>query len=123
LSRAAACIGALAAENAGDELIDRLDAYAADLGLAFQIADDILDAESGDDGERLGKRGGADKRMRKATYAEILGVAQARNEAQKHADRAAAAAARLREFGDNAAHAAHADFLAHLARFAVTRSF
>lgn len=128
LIRASAQLGALAAAESGDELIARLDEYAADLGLAFQIADDILDAEAAPGGGELGKRGGSDKRMHKATYAEVLGVQAARSEAQKHAARAAAVAASLRDFGDNAAVAraatvAPADFLAQLARFAVNRSF
>jgi len=124
LIRASAQLGALAAEDAGDELLQRIDDYAAHLGLAFQITDDILDAEAAPDGGALGKRGGADKRMRKATYAALLGVEKARIEARESGERAVAAAAGLREiaagFGDNAAHA---DFLAHLARFAVNRNF
>ncbi|MDD9811305.1 MAG: polyprenyl synthetase family protein [Gammaproteobacteria bacterium] len=124
LIRASAQLGALAAEDAGDELLQRIDDYAAHLGLAFQITDDILDAEAAPDGGALGKRGGADKRMQKATYAALLGVEKARIEARESGERAVAAAAGLREiaagFGDNAAHA---DFLAHLARFAVNRNF
>lgn len=124
LIRASAQLGALAAEDAGDELLQRIDDYAAHLGLAFQITDDILDAEAAPDGGALGKRGGADKRMQKATYAALLGVEKARIEARESGERAVDAAAGLREiaagFGDNAAHA---DFLAHLARFAVNRNF
>lgn len=124
LIRASAQLGALAAEEAGDELLQRIDDYAAHLGLAFQITDDILDAEAAPDGGALGKRGGADKRMQKATYAALLGVEKARIEARESGERAIDAAAGLREiaagFGDNAAHA---DFLAHLARFAVNRNF
>ena len=124
LIRASAQLGALAAEEAGDELLQRIDDYAAHLGLAFQITDDILDAEAAPDGGALGKRGGADKRMQKATYAALLGVEKARIEARESGERAVDAAAGLREiaagFGDNAAHA---DFLAHLARFAVNRNF
>jgi len=124
LIRASAQLGTLAAEEAGDELLQRIDDYAAHLGLAFQITDDILDAEAAPDGGALGKRGGADKRMQKATYAALLGVEKARIEARESGERAVDAAAGLREiaagFGDNAAHA---DFLAHLARFAVNRNF
>jgi len=113
LIRAAARLGGLAAERADDALLGQLDHYAANVGLAFQIADDILDVEAGPGGA-LGKRSGADQRMRKATYAGLLGVEKAKTEARNLCRNALETAASL---GDNAA------FLAHLARFAVNRSF
>jgi len=50
----------------------RLDAFAADLGLAFQIRDDILDVEA--DTAALGKTAGKDAAQGKSTYAALLGV-------------------------------------------------
>ncbi len=50
LIRAAARLGGLAAAQVDEELLARLDSYAASIGLAFQIVDDVLD-EGGFDGE------------------------------------------------------------------------
>ncbi|MDD9856752.1 MAG: polyprenyl synthetase family protein [Gammaproteobacteria bacterium] len=114
LIRAAARLGGLAAERADDALFGQLDHYAASVGLAFQITDDILDVEAGPGGGALGKHGGADQRMHKATYAGLLGVEKAKMEARNLCENALETTASL---GDNAA------FLANLARFAVNRSF
>jgi geranylgeranyl pyrophosphate synthase len=46
------------------------------LGLAFQIADDVLDAT--ESSERLGKTAGADAALAKSTYASVMGVEAAR---------------------------------------------
>jgi len=61
--------------------------YAQDLGLAFQIADDLLDHE-GDESE-VGKKVGKDAEAGKATFVSILGAHEARAEAKRIADRAA----------------------------------
>ena len=55
--------------------------YADNIGLAFQIVDDILDETA--DTKTLGKPSGADKALGKSTYVLHLGIDQARNEAQK----------------------------------------
>ena len=69
----ASCLtmGALAA-GAGDRTIRELTAAGAALGLAFQIADDVLDATASS--ERLGKTAGSDAAMSKSTYVALLGV-------------------------------------------------
>jgi len=54
-----------------------LDEFAGDLGLAFQIRDDILDVEA--DSATLGKTAGKDAAQHKATYPTLLGMAGARN--------------------------------------------
>ncbi len=68
--------------------IERLRAYAHDLGLAFQIADDLIDATS--TAEKAGKAVGKDAEAGKATLVSLMGVDGARREALRIADRAAA---------------------------------
>src|SRR5690242_16243226 len=67
---------------------DRLRSYARDLGLVFQITDDLLDVTSS--AEKTGKAVGKDKEQGKATLVAILGIDGARSEAEKLARRAAA---------------------------------
>jgi len=62
------------------ELRTALRGYAHDLGLAFQIADDLLDIEG--DAAETGKPVGADAVAGKATFVSILGVERARAQAE-----------------------------------------
>ena len=62
------------------EQLDALTAYGRDLGLAFQIIDDILDVTSSP--EVLGKSIGKDAREQKATYPALVGMENARAEAR-----------------------------------------
>ncbi len=62
------------------ELADRLDHYAACVGLAFQIRDDILDVEGNT--AQLGKTQGKDATQGKATYPALLGLAESRERAE-----------------------------------------
>lgn len=88
---AAAALGALA--GGGDpEQVESLDRFGAELGLVFQIVDDLLDEESTTDA--LGKSAGKDRAAGKATYPALHGAAGARAEAQR---RTRAARQRLRE--------------------------
>ena len=73
LIRASVRLGALCGEDVGTEQLESLDAYAACIGLAFQVRDDILDVEA--DTETLGKAQGADKALNKPTYPSLLGLA------------------------------------------------
>lgn len=93
LIEAACVIGGLAA-GAPDPVLSVLQSYGREVGLAFQIADDLLDATA--TSEELGKAAGRDARLAKATYVSVLGVAGARQEAFRHADQARAA---LRQAG------------------------
>jgi len=63
-----------------------LHAYAHDLGLAFQIADDLLDAEGRE--EVVGKKVRKDADQGKATFVSILGRERARDQARMLADQA-----------------------------------
>ncbi|MDR1495889.1 MAG: polyprenyl synthetase family protein [Clostridiales Family XIII bacterium] len=75
LIRAAAVAGGYIG-GAGAELIDSLSAYGENLGLAFQIADDILDV-TGEEKE-LGKATGHDAELRKATWPSVHGMEESR---------------------------------------------
>jgi geranylgeranyl diphosphate synthase, type II len=93
---AASCvIGGLAAgESVPSGHIDALRAYGQAIGLAFQIADDVLDATATSD--QLGKTAGKDAARAKATFVTLLGVGAARAEAERLA---AKAVDQLREAG------------------------
>jgi len=84
--------------------------YARDVGLAFQIADDLLDHEGVE--ERAGKRLGKDEEAGKQTFVSLLGAERARRQAELLV---AQAAEHLHAFG------AEADLLRAIARFAVER--
>jgi geranylgeranyl pyrophosphate synthase len=75
LIRASAASGAIMA-GADPTLIAAIDAYAREVGLAFQIVDDILDVEG--DPASLGKTAGKDAAAAKPTYPAIFGLAQSR---------------------------------------------
>lgn len=75
LIRAAVRLGALVG-GADAALLARLDRFAADLGLAFQIRDDILDIEGS--AEQLGKTVGKDAAQAKSTYPALLGMDESR---------------------------------------------
>jgi len=62
-----------------DEQIEALTRYGECLGLAFQIADDILDIEGSQ--EEIGKDVGSDLEKKKATYPSILGMAASKERA------------------------------------------
>jgi farnesyl diphosphate synthase len=89
--------GAILAE-AGPEHQERLRGFAHDMGLVFQITDDLLDVTS--TAEKTGKAVGKDQEHGKATLVSIYGIEGARAEAKKIADRAVAA---LEPYGARAA--------------------
>ncbi len=93
-----ACVssGAVLAEATDDDL-KRLSTYAQNIGLAFQIADDILDVTA--TSEELGKTAGKDISAQKATYPKIWGLETSRLKAQELIDEAVA---QLDIYGDKA---------------------
>ena len=88
LIRAAAVSGAVLV-GAEDGLTAAIDEYARELGLAFQIIDDVLDVEGSS--ESLGKTAGKDAAAGKPTYPSLYGVAESRQLAAACVERARAA--------------------------------
>ena len=81
LIKAAILCGYLSGGNYKDDIYTKLNTVADNLGLLFQIADDILDFTS--DTVTLGKTANKDFVYNKATYVNILGIDEAQNMAQK----------------------------------------
>ncbi len=90
---------------------ERLDQFARDIGLVFQIRDDLLEVEQ--DTATLGKSASSDASNDKSTYPSTLGVAGARRRAEEIQHRAMGA---LRSLGDSA------QGLLWLSDFILTRS-
>lgn len=107
---AGACaMGAILGQADADSLRS-IRSYGEKLGLAFQIADDVLDVEGSD--ADLGKTAGKDAAQGKSTFVSIMGLEQAKAEARRAAAEAEAA---LASFGPRAAD------LRDLAAFVVER--
>jgi geranylgeranyl diphosphate synthase type II len=90
LIRAAATTGAILV-GAAEATVAAIDAYARDLGLAFQIIDDVLDVEGSN--EALGKTPGKDAASGKPTYPSRYGVTESRRLAASAVERAQSALA------------------------------
>lgn len=84
--------------GAGEAEIAKLQKYAQNIGLTFQIIDDILDITQ--TAEELGKTAGKDIDAQKATYPSIWGLEKSRAEAQRLTDEAIAS---LEAYGEGAA--------------------
>jgi geranylgeranyl diphosphate synthase type II len=78
--------------------VEACELFALNIGLAFQVADDILDVTAST--EDLGKTAGKDENTDKATYPRLLGLDGARKEAERLVEEAKAS---LAPFGDRAA--------------------
>lgn len=100
---AACCTMGGVAARAPEETVDRLTRFGAAIGLAFQTVDDILDVTGSS--SRMGKIGGRDEALGKATTPSILGLQGARARAEELGREALgeisplAGADRLREIG------------------------
>lgn len=111
LIKASACIGAILA-NATSKERDAISEYARQLGLCFQIVDDLLNATSTTG--QLGKSAGSDAEQGKATFVRIYGLSEARRLAEESLEQALNALKRIQ--GDTAG-------LARLACFACHRNY
>ena len=112
LIRAAALLGGHCASQQDPARMHALDQYAQNIGLAFQVVDDILDTEA--DTATLGKTAGKDADDNKPTYVTILGLVRAKALAQELYDQAIAP---LQSYG------AQASRLVQLAQFITNRGF
>lgn len=81
LIRASVLLGGLSSDNHDESRLSSLDRFAKNIGLAFQIRDDILDVEG--DTATIGKAQGADALRNKPTYPSILGLDGAKAHAQE----------------------------------------
>ena len=109
LIRAAVRVGGIDA-GASDADLDRITVYGERVGLAFQIADDLLDVSGS--AASLGKTPGKDGRQKKLTYPAVYGVEASRRMAEKLAAEAQAA---LEVYGERARR------LNEIARYLITR--
>ena len=112
LIRSAALLGAYCSVNEDSNRIKAIDQYAQNIGLAFQVVDDILDAVA--DTKTLGKTAGKDADANKPTYVTILGIVRAKELAKELFDEAIAP---LLNYGDEARR------LVQLAQFITERDF
>jgi farnesyl diphosphate synthase len=112
LIRAAVLLGAYCGTPFSAKQMAQLEIYADAIGLAFQVVDDVLDAQA--DSATLGKTAGKDAAQGKATYVTALGVAQAQTKAED---------LRLQSHAAIASFGGASQRLAQLADFIVLRQF
>lgn len=110
LIRCAVLLGGMSCESTSDAQMSALTVYADNIGLAFQVQDDILDVVG--DTSQLGKPQGSDSDKNKPTYVSLLGLQEAKALANSLSDKAIAA---LQGFPTSA------DPLRELAAFVVSR--
>ena len=108
---AAPCVAGALLAGAGPAEVERVRQFGRELGVAFQIADDILD-ETGTEQE-LGKPVGSDAAKNKTTYPSLVGIEESRRMAR---EKAAGAQAALTPFDGP-----EAEFLRELANYVVER--
>ena len=112
LIHAATLMGAYCSAEENADKLHAVDHFSKSIGLAFQVVDDILDAEA--DTQTLGKTAGKDAQANKSTYVTLLGLSKAKQ-----------LAAELHHNAINAlsSYGQEADLLRHLAQFITQRSF
>jgi geranylgeranyl diphosphate synthase type II len=96
--------------KASEEDLRSLEAYSGNLGLAFQIKDDILDVEGST--EKLGKKVGSDEFNKKTTYVSLCGLEKSKQMLRETTEEAIKS---IEKFGTNAT------FLKELAEFLIAR--
>lgn len=107
LIEAACLIGGITANRM--DKFDEIKDYGKNLGIAFQIVDDILDCVG--DTNKLGKKTGRDKALDKSTFIKILGINESKKLAQKYSNNALDSASKLDKSG----------FLGELTEFLLNR--
>lgn len=107
LIEAACLVGGIAAERM--DKMDEIKEYSHNLGIAFQIVDDILDCIG--DANKLGKKTGRDEARDKSTFVKILGINESRKLAEEYSDKALNLAGKLDNTG----------FLGELTEFLLNR--
>jgi len=112
LIRAAVLLGVRCGASMNEKELAQLDHFAKCIGLAFQVVDDVLDAEAST--ATLGKTAGKDAQRNKPTYVSALGVAQSKSFAEELRQKALRA---LDGFGERGLR------LRQLADFIVLREF
>ncbi len=95
--------------GASDSELSLIESYAKNIGLAFQIVDDILDIEG--DESKIGKKVGSDLELDKSTYPSIVGMETSKNIASKLIDDAKEF---IKDFDEN-------EFLVDLADYILSR--
>lgn len=106
----AACLLGCIAADADDEMLSYASSFAYNLGIAFQIKDDLLDIYG--DEAVLGKPVGSDEENEKSTYVTMVGIENAEKDVEVLTDKAISY---LSAFDDNG-------FLKDLAEYLVTRN-
>ncbi len=104
----AACVLGCVCAGADEERLNAARSFAQNIGLAFQIKDDILDVTGSL--EKLGKLTGSDNQNGKSTYVTLLGVEKCQELVEKLTNEALAS---LEVFGNNQALKEYAEYLAH----------
>ncbi|MBQ7115398.1 MAG: polyprenyl synthetase family protein [Clostridia bacterium] len=104
----AACVLGCIVADADEEKLNAARCFAQNIGLAFQIKDDVLDVTSSL--EKLGKMTGSDTQNGKSTYVTLLGVEKCQALVERLTDEAMAS---LEAFDNNGALKAYAEYLAH----------
>lgn len=112
LLRASIKLGVLACGQVDEKIQLKLDAYAENIGLAFQVIDDILDVEGNT--AILGKTAHADSARAKPTYPAVLGLTAAKSKARQLQG---AALASLDILGDNG------KILGDIANYVISRTY
>jgi geranylgeranyl diphosphate synthase type II len=95
-----------------DDELNALTRYAENIGLAFQVVDDILDVEG--KSEVMGKTAGSDERMKKVTYPAVFGLAESKKIASRLIDNSIKS---LEMFGDKA------EVLKDISEYIIARKF
>ena len=109
LIKASCVIGAILS-NADTDEISAIEEFAENLGIAFQIRDDILDVTGIQ--EQLGKPIGSDANCNKNTYVSLLGLEKSKVLVEEYSQKAKSA---LNIFGDKA------EFLIELTNYLINR--